>query len=74
LDVYDLWKKQINLVSTYAGVGKDITDAMTLLSSGQLTVADMITHRLPLNEAQQGFRLVADATSSLKVILYPHQS
>jgi len=32
----------------------------------------MITHRLGLEEAALGFRLVAEAGEALKVILYPH--
>jgi len=32
----------------------------------------MITHRLSLDEAGLGFRLVAEAGEALKVILYPH--
>jgi hypothetical protein len=34
-------------VSTYAGAGKDIIDAIALIESKQITVEDMITHRLP---------------------------
>jgi len=73
LDLFDLWNKQITLVSTYAGAGKDIIDAIDLIGSKQLLVTDMITHRLPLTEAQKGFSLAAHADESIKVILYPHQ-
>ncbi|MDG6218204.1 MAG: alcohol dehydrogenase catalytic domain-containing protein [Candidatus Thermoplasmatota archaeon] len=73
LDLFDIWNKQIHIVSTYAGVGKDILDAIDLLSSSQVTVDDLITHRLPLIEAQKGFELVAEADESMKVILHPHE-
>ena len=73
IDVFDVWNKQIKIVSTYAGAGKDIIDAIELISSKTLTVTDMITHRLPLSDAKKGFSLVADAQESIKVILYPHQ-
>ncbi len=37
----------------------------------RLPVAELITHRLPLGDAQEGFRLVARAGESLKVVLTP---
>ena len=73
LDLFDVWNKQITIVSTYAGAGKDIIDAIDLIGSKRLEVNDMITHRLPLSEAQKGFGLAAHANESIKVILYPHQ-
>jgi L-iditol 2-dehydrogenase len=33
----------------------------------------MITHRLPLAETGVGFKLVAEAKESIKVIIEPHQ-
>jgi L-iditol 2-dehydrogenase len=33
----------------------------------------MITHRLPLSRTGEGFRLVAEAGDSLKVIIYPQK-
>ena len=72
IDVFDVWNKQIKIVSTYAGAGKDIIDAMELIRSKRVMVNDMITHRLPLTDAKKGFSLVADAQDSIKVILYPH--
>jgi L-iditol 2-dehydrogenase len=73
LDLFDLWNKQVKIVSTYAGAGKDIIDAIDLIESKQVTVEDMITHRLPLTDAQKGFQLAAKADESIKVILYPHK-
>lgn len=72
IDVFDVWNKQITILSTYAGVGKDIIDAIELITSKTITVTDLITHRLPLIEANKGFALVSDAQDSMKVILYPH--
>jgi len=73
LDLFEVWNKQVKIVSTYAGSGQDIIDAMDLISSKQLIVEDMITHRLPLSKAQEGFRLTTEADQSIKVILYPHK-
>jgi len=73
LDLFDLWNKQVKIVSTYAGAGKDIIDAIDMISSKRIIVADMITHKLSLSDAQKGFTLAAGAEESIKVILYPHQ-
>ena len=67
--LFDLWDKQITMVSTYAAAPIDIEEAITLLSDGVVNIEDMITHRLPLDKAQQGFSLVSQAKKSLKVIL-----
>jgi len=70
---FDLWNKQVTTVSTYAGAGKDITDAIDLLSSKKIDVNDMISHKLPLKEIQKGFKLAAEAKKSMKVIIDPQK-
>ena len=69
--LFDLWNKQIKMVSTYAGSPEDITSAIDLISSKKVNVVDMISHKLPLSEAAKGFQLVAKAKDSMKVILEP---
>jgi L-iditol 2-dehydrogenase len=44
---------------------------MELIRQGKVNVRDMITHRLPLSETAEGFRLVERAEESLKVIITP---
>jgi L-iditol 2-dehydrogenase len=69
--LFDLWNKQITMVSTYAGSPKDIQLAIDMLAQKRLTVTDMITHRLPLKDTAKGFQLVAHAQNSIKVIIEP---
>jgi L-iditol 2-dehydrogenase len=69
--LFELWNKQVTMVSTYAGSPEDITTAIELIASKKVTVLDMISHRLPLTEAARGFQLVATAKDSMKVILKP---
>jgi L-iditol 2-dehydrogenase len=69
--LFELWNKQITIVSTYAGSPDNIKTAIELIRSKKVTVVDMISHTLPLSEAAEGFRLVADAKNSMKVILMP---
>ena len=53
------------------GSPRDIQEAIELLAVRRVTVADLITHVLPLAEAGKGFRLVAQARDSIKVVLRP---
>ncbi len=70
---FDLWRDQLTIVSTYAGPPDDSREAMDLLASGEIEVDDMITHRLPLDRTAEGFRLVAEGSGSIKVIVRPRE-
>ncbi len=71
--LFDLWNKGIKMVSTYAGSPKDIIKAIDLIKSKKVDVVDMITHKFPLAETAKGFKLVADAKNSIKVIIEPQK-
>jgi L-iditol 2-dehydrogenase len=66
-----LWREEVTLTSSYGGAPRDIQDAIELLRRRRVPVADMVTHRLPLEAAGEGFRLVAKAQDSIKVVLRP---
>lgn len=70
---FELWNKQAKTYSTYAGAGRDITEAIELLKDKKIDVNDMITHKLPLSETGKGFKLVAQAKDSIKVIIEPNK-
>ena len=69
--LFDLWNKGVKMVSTYAGGPRDIADAIEMIRFKKVAVTDMISHKLPLSEAAKGFKLVAQAQESTKVVLYP---
>ena len=70
---FDFWNDGITLSTTYGGSPLDIIGAIELIRSRRLPVRDMITHRLSLPETGLGFRLVADAKESIKVIIEPQR-
>lgn len=70
---FDVWRDQIAIISTYAGPPGDSREAMALLASGDIDIEDMITHRLPLDRTAEGFRLVAEGSESIKVIIRPRE-
>ena len=68
---HDLWKRGISIVHSYAGPPADMQTALDLIASKRVDVAGMVTHRLPLEETQEGFKLMQQATEALKVIIEP---
>jgi L-iditol 2-dehydrogenase len=71
--LFQLWRDEVALVSSYAASGSDLERALELICKEQVEVAEMITHRLPLRDAARGFALTAAAGESLKVILLPQR-
>jgi L-iditol 2-dehydrogenase len=71
IPLFDFWRDEINIVTSYAGSGDDLTEALELIRDRKVRAAEMVTHRLPLAEAELGFRLTAGGQDSIKVILDP---
>ncbi len=71
IDLNRIWSEQIAVTTTYGAAPLDLEEALALIRAGRLDVEEMITHRLPLTDAQEGFRLAAEAGESLKVVLRP---
>jgi len=69
--LFDLWNKQVKMVSTYAGAPIDLGEAIDLIKTRKIEVKDLITHRFPLTEAAEGFKLAAQAKDSIKIIIEP---
>lgn len=69
----DFWKNGVTLTTTYGAAPVDIKEAIELLAAGKIPVEKMITHRLPLEDTQKGFQLVADGSESIKVIIEPQR-
>ncbi|NPV60620.1 MAG: alcohol dehydrogenase catalytic domain-containing protein [Actinobacteria bacterium] len=70
--INDFWRNGITILPSYGGSPRDIMIAMDLIRARRVPVEEMITHRLPLEQAGEGFRLVAEASESIKVLLLPH--
>jgi len=71
--LYELWKDGISIFFSYAGPPGDTERALALLRQKRLDVVPMITHRLGLAETGRGFKLVAGAQDSIKVIIEPQR-
>jgi L-iditol 2-dehydrogenase len=74
IPITQFWKNEITLKTSYGAAPRDLEESLTILAQKKINVADMITHRLSLKEAAEGFRLVAEAGESLKVIIEPNKT
>lgn len=72
LPITRFWRNEITIKTSYGAAPTDLNEAFKLLSEKRITVEDMITHRLSLQDATEGFQLTAEAGDSLKVILKPN--
>jgi L-iditol 2-dehydrogenase len=71
IPLFDFWRDEINVVTSYAGSGDDLKEALELIRDRRVNVAAMVTHRLSLVQAGLGFQLTAGGQDSIKVILDP---
>lgn len=71
LDLWNIWRDQITIKSTYAGPPADTYESLRLINAGLIDVNKLITHKLPLAETPKGFKLAAGADECLKVIIAP---
>jgi L-iditol 2-dehydrogenase len=72
--INQFWRNEITMRTSYGAAPNDLEGSIHVLATKRLNVKDMITHRLDILEAQEGFRLMAEAGRSLKVILEPNRT
>ncbi|MCH8013280.1 MAG: alcohol dehydrogenase catalytic domain-containing protein [Candidatus Dadabacteria bacterium] len=69
----DFWWSGVKTLSSYAASPSDLAIALELIRSKRINVRDMVTHRLPLSETGEGFRMVDEGGDSIKIIVEPHK-
>jgi L-iditol 2-dehydrogenase len=75
VDVNEIFfRNGVTLTSSYAGSPADHMTALQIIRSHNIEVCEMITHRLTLEETGLGFKLVAEAKKSIKVIIEPQET
>ena len=65
----DFWRNEITLTSSYGAAPLDLEESLELIKNKKIDVKGMITHKLPLEKIQEGFKIAAEAKESLKVVL-----
>jgi L-iditol 2-dehydrogenase len=74
LPITQLWKDAITIKTSYGASPNDLEESLAILEGKSLDVKGMITHRLSIQQAAEGFRLAAKAGDSLKVIIEPNRT
>ena len=72
IDFNPFWRNDISLKTSYGSAPIDHLQAIEMIKNGRVVVSDMITHRFPLGEIQKGFRMAAEGTDCLKIIINPN--
>ncbi|KPK38758.1 MAG: alcohol dehydrogenase [Omnitrophica WOR_2 bacterium SM23_29] len=67
------WRNEITLTSSYAATPAEHLEALELIRAHNVNVKDMITHRFGLAQTGEGFRLVAEAKNSIKIVIEPQK-
>jgi len=73
IPMFALGRDNITIAPSYASPPLDTQTALDLIESKRVPVEDLITHRLKLDEAQEGFSLAAGAGDSIKVVIEPNR-
>ena len=73
IPVNEFWRNSITVLPSYANSPYDAMVAIEMIRSRYVPVHKMITHRLGLEDTGLGFKLVAAAEESIKVIIEPQR-
>ncbi|MDT8317050.1 MAG: alcohol dehydrogenase catalytic domain-containing protein [bacterium] len=75
VDFNGYWRNDISIKTSYGSAPLDHFQAIELLKNKRISVSDMITHRLAIDNIQEGFNLAAEGKNALKVIIeFPESS
>jgi L-iditol 2-dehydrogenase len=69
--INEFWRNEIKLMPSYGNSPLDALETIELLREKRVVAEPLVTHRLGLAETGRGFRLVAAADQSVKVIIEP---
>lgn len=67
------WRRDTTITTTYAAAPEDYWLALEMIASGRVRVGPMITHRVGMADAGEGFRIAAAGRDCMKVVVLPHQ-
>jgi L-iditol 2-dehydrogenase len=68
-DLQDLYLRGVRLIPSYATTEPHLDEVHRLIVAGELRVADLVTHRIPLERLPEAFRLAGQPSESVKVVV-----
>ena len=69
LDMSKVYSKSITIVNSYAASDMDTKDALEKISSKQINVTQLITHKYNLDESQKAFEHAKTGKDAMKIII-----
>ncbi len=69
LDPNDLYFRDINIITSYSCGPDDTREALEIIREQTITAQKLVTHRFPIEQTLEAFRLTAEAKNSLKCII-----
>jgi L-iditol 2-dehydrogenase len=73
VDLNAVFKSERRIVATYSGALSEQREVFDLLLNGTLDPTPLVTHRMPLDDFEQGVRLVVER-KALKVLFTPSRA
>jgi L-iditol 2-dehydrogenase len=67
VDLQGLYLRGVRVIPSYATTEPDVIEVHRRLASGDLRVSDLVTHRIPLAQIDEAFRLAARPDEAVKV-------
>ena len=68
IDWWDIWRREINLITSYSATPDLMQSAMDLLARDDYALETLISHKVPLQDAQRAFDLVHEGKASKAII------
>ena len=69
LSAHDLYFREVSLVPSYSCGPDDMREALEEIASRRVAVADLVTHRFPIERAREAFARARDPEGSVKVLI-----
>jgi len=69
LDLSKIYSKEITLITSYAASDNDTNEALKLISSSEIDVGKLITHRYSLLDSQKAFDHAHTGENAMKIII-----
>ncbi len=69
LSPHDLYFREVRLVPSYSCGPDDTRAALELIASGRIAVEDLVTHRFPIEDAEEAFDRARNPEGSVKVMI-----
>jgi L-iditol 2-dehydrogenase len=69
IDMSSFFLREISLQSSYSTSETEMRIALDMMTQKRIAPAQMITHRIPLQEVNEAFRMAADGREAVKVVV-----